>query len=159
MCRVCDIGLKSSLIPSYSLSPLQEQHIDRYFLDSAGGVGCFFEEGAFDAEGRQIKPKALAINKIGHAMHDLDPVFHAWCYSEAVAALSRSLGFRRPLPTQSMYIFKQPGIGGEVVPHQDSTFLYTSPPSVIGYWLALEDATKLNGCLWAIPGSHKWVQR
>jgi hypothetical protein len=32
-----------------------------------------------------------------------------------------------------MYIFKQPGIGGEVVPHQDSTFLWTDPnPSVIG---------------------------
>ncbi|CAN6478532.1 unnamed protein product [Victoria cruziana] len=56
---------------------------------------------------------------------------------------------------QSMYIFKQPGIGGEVVPHQDSSFLYTEPPSCIGLWLALEDATEANGCLWAIPGSHK----
>lgn len=50
---------------------------------------------------------------------------------------------------------QQPGIGGEVVPHQDNTFLYTDPPSCTGLWLALEDATKTNGCLWAIPGSHK----
>ena len=41
-----------------------------------------------------------------------------------------------------MYIFKQPKIGGEVVCHQDSTFLYTKPESVVGFWVALEDATK-----------------
>lgn len=50
---------------------------------------------------------------------------------------------------------QQPGIGGEVVPHQDNTFLYTDPPTCTGMWLALEDATIKNGCLWAIPGSHK----
>jgi len=37
-------------------------------------------------------------------------------------------------------------VGGEVVPHQDSTFLWTEPqPSVVGLWLALEDATTENG--------------
>lgn len=40
-------------------------------------------------------------------------------------------------------------------PHQDGTFLYTEPQSVVGFWWALEDCTKDNGCLWAIPGSHK----
>ena len=40
-------------------------------------------------------------------------------------------------------------------PHQDSTFLSTDPPSVVGLWWALEDSTKQNGCLWALPGSHK----
>ncbi|MQL96010.1 hypothetical protein Taro_028680 [Colocasia esculenta] len=50
---------------------------------------------------------------------------------------------------------QQPGIGGEVVPHQDNSFLYTEPRSCTGLWLALEDATITNGCLWAIPGSHK----
>src|SRR3546814_2582107 len=38
--------------------------------------------------------------------------------------------------------------------HQDSTFLYTEPPSVVGLWFALEDATLENGCLWALPGGH-----
>ena len=40
------------------------------------------------------------------AMHDLDPVFRAWSRSPRVAALMRRLGFRRPLPVQSMYILK-----------------------------------------------------
>lgn len=55
------------------------------------------------------------------------------------------------------FTFQQPGIGGEVVPHQDNTFLYTEPLSCTGLWLALEDATVTNGCLWAIPGSHKSI--
>jgi len=53
-----------------------------------------------------------------------------------------------------MYIFKQPRIGGKVVPHQDNTFLYTSPPTAMGLWISLEDATKENGCLWIVPKSH-----
>ncbi len=47
---------------------------------------------------------------------------------------------------------QQPRIGGQVSVHQDATFLYTDPPTVIGLWVALEDATKENGCLWSLPG-------
>ena len=55
-----------------------------------------------------------------------------------------------------MYIFKQPHIGGEVTCHQDSTFLYTKPESAVGFWVALEDATIENGCLWVSRGvRHK----
>jgi len=82
-------------------------------------------------------------------------VFKKFSFSESVASLFSSLGYKRPAVIQSMYIFKQPGIGGEVVPHQDNTFLYTEPRTCTGLWLALEDATINNGCLWAIPGSHK----
>ena len=47
--------------------------MDDYFLDSGDQVRCFFEEEAFDAAGKLRVDKALAINKIGHAMHDRDP--------------------------------------------------------------------------------------
>ena len=50
---------------------------------------------------------------------------------------------------------QQPNIGGEVVPHQDSTFIYTEPLSCVGLWWALEDADKSNGCLWALPEEHR----
>ena len=56
---------------------------------------------------------------------------------------------------QSMYIFKPPRIGGEVVCHQDSTYIYTEPESCVGFWFALEDATVENGCMQFIPGGHK----
>ena len=64
------------------------------------------------------------------------------------------IGIAKPSLVQSMYIFKQPNIGGEVSPHIDSTFLYTDPPTCHALWFALEDATIDNGCLWLYPGSH-----
>lgn len=60
-----------------------------------------------------------------------------------------------PLPVQSMYIFKQASIGGEVIPHQDGAFLYTEPQTCIGFWWPLDDCKITNGCLWAVPGSHR----
>ena len=69
--------------------------------------------------------------------------------------IALSLGFSKPKLLQSMYIFKQPKIGGEVVCHQDSTFLYTEPESTVGFWFALEDANKSNGCLQVASGGHK----
>ena len=50
---------------------------------------------------------------------------------------------------------QQPRIGGEVVWHQDASFLITAPHSVVGFWWALEDATRDNGCLWVEPGGHR----
>lgn len=141
--------------PSVFSTVNQKFRTDNQFLDSANGVAVFLEEKAMDGDNRLQKPKQQAVNKIGHAMHDLDPVFRQFSRSEKMQALFRSLAFERPLPVQSMYICKQPKIGGEVVPHQDSSFLWTDPPTATGIWVALEDATKANGCLWTWPKSHK----
>ncbi|MEW5318216.1 MAG: hypothetical protein WDW38_009456 [Sanguina aurantia] len=132
----------------------QKKTSDQYFLDSTSSVGFFFEERAFAEDGSLKQSKELSLNKIGHALHDVDPVFRAFSRSPKVASVVRSLGYSKPLPVQSMYIFKQPHIGGEVVPHQDSTFLHTTPLTCTGLWWALEDATTENGCLWAQPGIH-----
>jgi len=133
----------------------QQRHVDDYFLDSGDQVRCFFEEEAFDAEGRLRVPKELAINKIGHAMHDLDPVFSAFSKGEALRGVAAGLGLAKPQVWQSMFIFKQPGIGGEVRWHQDASFFESDPITVTTFWFALEDATLQNGCLWAEPGGHR----
>lgn len=133
----------------------QAMATDHYFLDSAEQVRCFFEEDAFDERGQLRQAKALSINKIGHAMHDLDPVFDAFSRGPALAEVANDLGLARPVLWQSMYIFKQPGIGGEVGWHQDATFLHTDPISVTTFWFALEDASLENGCLWVQPGGHQ----
>jgi len=133
----------------------QEKKADDYFLASDNTIRCFFEEEAFGPDGQLKQAKALSINKIGHAMHDLDPVFRAFSSDPKLAAVARDLGLAEAQVWQSMYIFKQPGIGGEVRWHQDATFFDTTPISVTTFWFALEDATLDNGCLWAEPGGHR----
>jgi phytanoyl-CoA hydroxylase len=120
----------------------------RALVESAADVRCFFEEEAFDADGQLIVGKSRAINKIGHALHDRDAVFNRFSRDPRLAAIAAELGVVDPLLMQSMLIFKQPRIGGEVVWHQDASFLMTQPQSVVGFWWALEDATLDNGCLW-----------
>jgi phytanoyl-CoA hydroxylase len=133
----------------------QERASDRDFLASGGKVWCFFEEEAFGPDGQLRQAKELSINKIGHAQHDLDPTFEAFSYTSDLAGVAADIGLVDALALQSMYIFKQPHIGGEVGCHQDATFLYTEPLTVTGFWFAIEDATLANGCLWAAPGGHR----
>ena len=133
----------------------QERASNHEFLSSGSTTWCFFEEEAFGPDGELRQAKELSINKIGHATHDLDPVFERFTYTPELAAVAHDLGLADALALQSMYIFKQPGIGGEVGCHQDATFLYTDPITVTGFWFAIEDATLDNGCLWARPGGHR----
>ncbi|HUA10234.1 MAG TPA: phytanoyl-CoA dioxygenase family protein [Candidatus Acidoferrales bacterium] len=116
---------------------------DAYFMESGETVRCFLEE-----DGRSV-------NKIGHAMHDLDPVFDAFSHDSRLARIAGAIGLRDPLIYQSMYIFKQPRVGGEVSWHQDAAFFDTDPPSVTAFWFALEDANRENGCMWVQPGGHR----
>lgn len=141
--------------PGTVFSTRDQRHAkDAYFETSANRIGVFFEEGAFDADGDRVVPLDRAVNKLGHAMHDLDPVFSAFSRGPRLQAVADAVGLVDPLLVQSMYIFKQPGIGGEVSCHQDSTYLYTEPTSVVGFWFAIEDAHRGNGCLGGLPGEH-----
>jgi phytanoyl-CoA hydroxylase len=133
----------------------QNRLTNEYFLTSGDKIRFFFEENAFNPDGTLKYKKEKSINKIGHALHDFDPVFQKFSHSEKLKQLARAIGFADSLLLQSMYIFKQPNIGGEVTCHQDSTFLYTEPIDIVGLWFALEDANVENGCLWAIPGGHR----
>lgn len=137
----------SSIFSSDAQSRIMD---DPFFLTSANNISCFLEE-------HQQPHSRPAINKIGHALHDLDPVFAAFSRSDGVRAVARALRVPDPILIQSMYILKGPRVGGAVNPHRDATFVRGQPSPAghcLGYWWALEDATLENGCLWAVPGSH-----
>jgi hypothetical protein len=55
---------------------------------------------------------------------------------------------------QSMLFLKPPGWPGQAW-HQDESHIPTRDRSLTGVWIALDDATVDNGCLWVVPGSHR----
>ena len=126
-----------------------------YFLTSGDKIRYFLEDGALDESGELISDKRRALNKVGHAMHDLDPAISQFCRSGAFEDAASAVGMVSPLLLQSMVMFKNPEVGGEVNVHTDHTFLWTEPQSVHGFWVAIDDATEENGCLWALPGGHR----
>ncbi|KAL1920054.1 uncharacterized protein VTP21DRAFT_1200 [Calcarisporiella thermophila] len=134
---------------------LAKNNDEKYFLESGDKIRYFYEKDAFDESGKLAVDKTKAVNKIGHALHELDPAFRKVSLNSTISNIARGVGMKEPRVLQSMLIFKQPRIGGVVPPHQDSTFLYTEPLSATGFWFALEDCTTTNGCLEFIPGSHK----
>ncbi|PRP80053.1 hypothetical protein PROFUN_10736 [Planoprotostelium fungivorum] len=133
----------------------QQRNTTDYFISSGDKVRFFFEEDAVDATGKLVVEESKAINKIGHALHELDPIFRKFSGEKKVSEVSKALGMKDPIIIQSMLIFKQPRIGGTVNIHQDSTFIKTNPMTCAALWFPLEDATLENGCIWAVPGSHK----
>lgn len=156
--------------PLDSFGTDEEQNTARgdYFLDSADQVHFFAEPAALLKDNKQLlllpafrgknnQNKINALNKVGHGLHLLQPSpFYDYTHSAKLQHLVKDeLGWTNPVVPQSMYIFKQAVLGGAVNSHQDSTFLFTTPrQSCLGLWLALDDATLDNGCLWVRPKSH-----
>jgi phytanoyl-CoA hydroxylase len=93
---------------------------------------------------------------MGHNLHELVPEFRAVSLDDArIATILRALGYEAPCVPQSMAILKNARVGGAVGAHVDGAFLYTRPQSCLGFWWPLETCTLTNGCLYAVPGSHK----
>jgi phytanoyl-CoA hydroxylase len=89
------------------------------------------------------------------ALHDLNDKFKSFSYSNEMKYITKSLGYISPIIVQSMYILKNQKIGGEVDAHTDNTYITTKPLSCLGIWVAFDNATRENGGMWGIPGSHK----
>jgi len=143
--RAAEIAAQAPAEKAVFTTSEQDRASDERFLSSGPRITCFTE------------PDGVTLAKIGHALHDLDPVFAPFSHRSELAEVLADVGMREPLLLQSMYLCKAALSGGEVGSHQDATFLWTDPVTVTGVWVALEDATVDNGCLWALPGGHRTV--
>ncbi|WP_127588391.1 phytanoyl-CoA dioxygenase family protein [Paenibacillus koleovorans] len=62
---------------------------------------------------------------------------------------------REAVCVQSMYFYKEPGAPGQAS-HQDYYYIKNDPMTMIAAWVAMEERVdEENGCLWAMPGTHK----
>ncbi|MFF0225467.1 phytanoyl-CoA dioxygenase family protein [Streptomyces sp. NPDC004629] len=75
------------------------------------------------------------------------------CHPAVVAALTQVIG-PDVKAMQSMLFIKSEGKPGQAW-HQDEFFIPTRDRSLTAAWIALDDATVENGCLWVLPGSHR----
>ncbi len=111
-------------------------------------------EGASDDEALQA---LLAV----HFPHWVSPVIRSFVDHPALAPILQRITAAH-LPDwdgsvkcmQTMLFAKGPGMPGQAW-HQDERFIPTRDRSLIGTWIAVDDATIDNGCLWVIPGSHR----
>ena len=97
-----------------------------------------------------------------HFPHKLSPLMSKVLGHDAtVDLLTKAIGPNVKC-MQSMLFVKASGKPGQAW-HQDEDYIPTRDRSLTGAWIALDDATVLNGCLWVLPGSHRpgvlWPQK
>lgn len=89
-----------------------------------------------------------------HFPHKISPVMaNAIAHPATVSVLTGVIGPNVKC-MQSMLFIKAAGKPGQAW-HQDEFYIPTRDRSLVGGWVALDNATVENGCLWVIPGSHK----
>jgi ectoine hydroxylase-related dioxygenase (phytanoyl-CoA dioxygenase family) len=92
-----------------------------------------------------------------HFPHKISPLMREMLSHPAIVDLLTQLIGPDVKCMQSMLFVKNAGKPGQAW-HQDETFIKTADGSLIGAWIALDDATIDNGCLWIQPGSHAPAQ-
>lgn len=137
----------------------QPEKNEYYGACSDSKVRVFYEPYAVDRkESKLTIPPEQAACKLGFALHKYKPFFMDIVRRKKIIDMFKALEYNDPMLIQTMVNFKNPKVGGEFIPHQDTSYLTTTDPQhVVGFWFALDDATVENGCLDVIPGSHKWA--
>jgi ectoine hydroxylase-related dioxygenase (phytanoyl-CoA dioxygenase family) len=98
-----------------------------------------------------------------HQPHFLSPVIRDFiAHPKIVDILAQITGAHLPADhwdrsvkcMQSMFFVKGPDRPGQAW-HQDEHYIPTRDRSLLGAWIAVDDATIENGCLWVLPKSHR----
>lgn len=89
-----------------------------------------------------------------HFPHKLSEIFRAALAHPRIVPILKALIGPNVKCMQSMLFIKHAGKPGQAW-HQDEDFIPTRDRSLTAAWIALDDATVDNGCLWAVPGSHR----
>lgn len=123
--------------------------------------------GSYPCENIKPMPESLSDDEVLkrilciHQPHYISPVMEKYVRHAKIAGiLSQITAAHLPFwdgsvkCMQSMAFVKPPQFQGQAW-HQDEIYIPTRDRSLIGAWIAIDDATLENGCLWVLPGSHK----
>jgi phytanoyl-CoA hydroxylase len=120
------------------------QGMDRVWIETAAE-----EQGLVTATNRWSY-----LFKIGHHMHQHDPIFGAFAAHPRLAEVLVALLGPDVKCVQSMFIDKPRDLGVGQPYHQDAHYIKTDPDTLTAAWVALDDADVENGCLHVVPGSQ-----
>jgi phytanoyl-CoA hydroxylase len=99
-------------------------------------------------------PRADLIRKFGDFTDAVPALLRAAMSARLHQVLDALMGQGRVL-LQEMALVKPPKFSGEKPWHQDAAYFRGNDPNLMfGVWIALDPATRENGCMEVIPGSH-----
>ncbi len=115
------------------------------------GPALVMLESQADFAGRPVEDRVSKVFRVARG-----PVFLEFATRpDVVACVRELLGTDDVSCFLSQFIFKNPGAWGQPW-HQDSCYFpFTPARPVVGVWLAVTAATRENGCLHVLPGSHR----
>ncbi|MHA4895234.1 phytanoyl-CoA dioxygenase family protein [Pedobacter sp. PWIIR3] len=103
-----------------------------------------------DCTDQEALEKYVAI----HFPHKISPLIKEYLYHTKIVDVLKKIVSPNLKCMQSMLFVKAPGKAGQSW-HQDEYYIPTRDKSLTGVWIAIDDATTENGCLWIIPGSNQ----
>ena len=109
------------------------------------------EKNESDAE---VLKKYVAI----HFPHKISPLIRSYLFHQKIIDVLSNIISPNVKCMQSMLFVKGPGKAGQSW-HQDEFYIPTRDRSLTGVWIAIDDATIDNGCLWIIPGRPGHMMR
>ena len=89
-----------------------------------------------------------------NACAEFDPLFLKYASMDRIVDIVEQL-IGPDIKLFGSQIFMKPPGGVEKPYHQDSPYFSVEPMSLVTCWIALDEVTVENGCLWVVPGSHR----
>jgi ectoine hydroxylase-related dioxygenase (phytanoyl-CoA dioxygenase family) len=102
----------------------------------------------------EVLKKYVAI----HFPHKISKLVYAFLFHQKIVDILVNIVSPNLKSMQSMLFVKGPGKAGQSW-HQDEYYIPTRDKSLVGAWIAIDDATVENGCLWIIPGRPGWMMK
>lgn len=136
------------LLTMHEIDALRKETIN-IFRGKRGKVEGLVEVSENEPDEEVLK-KYVAI----HFPHKISPAIYQYLKYEGIVNVLSGIVSPNVKCMQSMLFVKGPGKAGQAW-HQDEYYIPTRDCSLVGAWIAIDDATVDNGCLWIIPGSNK----